>query len=70
MNARMSARAFELSIAGRADNVAGRNVLLGIARYCLFAYGYYGGGRVSTLRFLYKVRYAVGLYDCASEKLN
>jgi hypothetical protein len=39
--------------------------LIGIAAYYFLAYCYYGGGRVSTLRFLYKVRYRIGLYDHA-----
>ena len=46
-------------------NVAGRDVLSGIARYYFALYGYYGGGRVAALRFLYQMRYAVGLYDHA-----
>jgi hypothetical protein len=29
--------------------------LVGIAAYYLFAYGYYGGGRVAALSFFYKV---------------
>jgi len=37
--------------------------LIGIARYYLALYFYYGGGRVPALRFFYEVRYRVGLYD-------
>ena len=40
-------------------------VLVWIARYYVAAYGYYGGRRVAALRFLYKVRYRIGLYDHA-----
>jgi hypothetical protein len=39
--------------------------LVRVAAYYFARYCYYGGGRVSALRFLYKVRYAVGLYDHA-----
>ncbi len=33
------------------------DVLIGVARYYLTAYSYYGGRGVPALRFLYKVRY-------------
>jgi hypothetical protein len=46
-------------------DIAGRNVLLGIARYYFALYLYYGGGGVAALRFIYEVRYRIGLYDHA-----
>jgi hypothetical protein len=39
--------------------------LIGVAGYYFLAYSYYGGWRVPTLRFLYQMRYTVGLYDDA-----
>jgi hypothetical protein len=46
-------------------DVAGRNVLIRVAAYYLTAYGYYSGGRIAALSFLYEMRYRIGLVDDA-----